>query len=226
MNDRLTKHDLKDDVLVTQTARTADFMTHHARSIIGAAAVVLVIVVAVTFMRTSALRSEDRAAGLLSEATVEYATGNYAAASVRLDDLFRSAGGTSSAKRAVLLQGDVQYAQGAYQQASETFEKALKDFAKDPVMSVTARQGLAASLENLGQNGRAAELYAELADSAPNRVLKAEYQLSQARNLMLSGRAGEAMPILEAVSTSRDNPRAAQTAKLRLAEARLVGTAG
>ena len=218
MNDRLTKEQLKEDVLVKDVAKAADFASKNGKAIVGAAVVVLAVAVGGFMFRANAAKSEDKAAGILTNATIEYRNGNYAAAAGQLDDLHRTMGGTRAGKRGLLLYGDLLYAQGSYQQAFEYYERALKEFSGDPIVSTTARGGLAATLESLQQNQRAAEEYGRLAADAPNAVMKAEYQLSQARNLELSGNSDQAADVYRDLERSKENYRAAEEAKRRLAQ--------
>jgi TolA-binding protein len=127
-------------------------------------------------------------------------------------------GGTQSGKAALLLYGDVRYAQEQFQEAEQYYRRALDQFEGDPMLGDAARRGLAASLEALNRYEEAAGVYLELADNAPNRILEAEMLMGAARNRLNAGQDQEAIDLYERVSQNPDNIRAAQAARLRIAE--------
>jgi tetratricopeptide (TPR) repeat protein len=218
VTERLTKQQLKEDPLLTRTAEAADFASQHLRLIIGILVALAVTVTVVYFVRENAKQSEARAAAMLLEARTDFRRGNYDAAGSRLEDITRTMGGTQSGKAALLLYGDVRYAQERFQDAEQYFRRSLDAFKGDPMLASAARRGLGASLEALNRYEEAATIYEELAAGAPNRVLEAEMLLSAARNRLKAGQSQEAIDLYDRVSMNPDNIRAAQEARLRMAE--------
>ena len=222
MTDRLTKQQLKEDYLLTHTAEAADFVTKHGRVLVGAVVAVVVAAAVVLFVRTGSTRAEDRAAGMLVEARLDYQRGALDAAAARLEDIARNLGGTGSGKAGLLLYGDVRYAQGRYQDAEDYYRRAADAFKSDPLLKAAAHRGQAACLENLSRFAEAATIYRELAGNAPNGVVRADLRMALARNVLKAGNQAEAVGIYEELSHDPENPRAAQDARLRLAEIRSV----
>ena len=137
MNDRLTKQDLKEDVLVKETAKAADFMANHGRTVIGGVAVLTLIVVGVIFMRGNSAKGEDRAAGMLAQAYVSYENGDLDGAARQLETLVSNLGGSSSAAQGQLLYGDVRFGQGRYQEALQYYDMALAQLGENELYSRT-----------------------------------------------------------------------------------------
>jgi FimV-like protein len=226
VNERLTKQDLKDDPLMRHTGEVVDFAQHHVRILLGAAALLLVAVVAVVFVRAAGNRAEDRAAGMLAEARGDLAKGNPDAAAARLHDLLEFHGGTSSGKQALLLNADIRFNQGRYDEALTYYERAVRAFSKDPLLGPAARRGLAAALESQGNHPRAVEVLEALYQEAPAVLVREEVALDLARNYVKLGRDEDAARLYEEVSRTPGNPRLAQSAKELLAELRALRPAG
>lgn len=221
MSERLTKQQLKHDPLMQRTADTAEFVTDHLKTIIISGVVILGVALTVFLVRAGGERAEERAAGMLAEARTDFMRGALEPAAARLEDIVRNMAGTRSGKHAILLYGDVRYAQGHYDQAEPYYRQAVDNLAGDPVFGPAARRGLAATLESLDRPLEAAEVYQNLADDAQPESLRLDLLLDVARNRLHGGQPELALAIYTELSQkSHINPAAAQTASLRLAEIR------
>lgn len=222
MTDRLTKHQLKDDVLLQQTAKTVDYMSHHARLLFIGAAVVVVVAAGILFYRSSARRADEQAAALVQEAAIAMRAGDMIGAASRLETVTSKHGGSASARRALILLGDLKYSQGDFSASETAYRQAAGRFDKDDIALSAALAGQAAALENLKRFDEAAAVYDRLTSMATNDVLRAEYLLDAARGYRGAGKAAEAEARLTAAAALTANPRAVQEAKLRLAELKAV----
>ncbi len=226
MTDRLSKQQLKEDPLMKSTAEAADFARHHSRLIVGAAAGLLVLAAAIYFVQAGGQRANERAAGMLADARGDYQRGALDPAATRLEELLSTSGGTASGKQALILYGDVRYAQGRYQDAAGYYRRAIDKFKGDPILGTAARRALAATLENMKEYDEAAKIHEELLASESTGLLRTQAQLDLARNLLRSGQTDRAKALYEEVSVNQDNPLAAQEAQLRLAEIKTAQTTG
>jgi tetratricopeptide (TPR) repeat protein len=195
-----------------------DFAQHHLKLLLGGLAAMVIIVLAVVLVRGASSRSSDQAAGMLADARADISKGAYDAAGARLQEILTTAGGSPSGKTALLLNGDVRFAQGRYEEAQESYRRAVDSFGKDPVMGTAARRGLAASLENLSRNEEAATLYQELAKQATSPEVEGDLLLAVARNYLKLGRHEEAAALYRELAADPATPNAAVEAKMRLAE--------
>jgi predicted negative regulator of RcsB-dependent stress response len=222
VSDRLTKHDLKVDPLIAQTGQTVDFVRAHTRLMVGAVVLVFIVAIGFVVVRATGRRAEETAAGMLAEARSDFNKGALDPAAARIADLQAFHGGTESGKLATLLLGDVRYAQGRYSEAEEAYRQAVHHFAKDPLLGLAARRGLAASLESEGRNQDAITVLKEILAAPVDDIIRADVQIDLARNELKIGNQEEAEKIYDEVSKDTSNPRAAQEAEMRLAEVRTL----
>ncbi len=218
MSDRITRQQLKEDPLMRQTAAVADFASQHARILIGAALVVVLLVVGLVLVRSGGRRADEKSAAKLTQAWSDYSRGQLQPAAALAEEILREAGGTNVGKRTLLLMADIQYDQGNYSEAEGYFRRARDAFSTDPILGQAARRGLAASLENQSRYAEAASVYEELAVNAATPAAAAEVRLDAGRNLLRAGNRDEAAAVFEALSENVDNPQVAQSARMRLAE--------
>ena len=205
-----------------RTAAAADFAGRHGRALIGGVAAILVIAAVGYFVTTGSQKAGGKAAGLLTEAWGYYNQNSLDAATSRLDEILNTSGGTNAGKRALLLYGAIRYDQGRYGDAEQYYRRALEAMKADPLQSMAARRGLAASLENEKKYAEAAQVYQDLADAAPDPGMQAELRMDVARNYMKAGQREKAQSIYEELAANTDNPQVAQEAKLRLAESKYL----
>lgn len=223
MNERLTRHQLKEDPLMKTTGDTVDFVQHHMKLIIGGVVGLLVILIVVLVMRNSAAKTDDLAAGILADARGDMARGALEPAAARLTTVVENHGNTAAAREARLIFAHLRYSQEKYAEAETLYRQAIDDYKKDPIIGLVARRGLAATLENLTQYEEAAAVYETLIPETPPGDIQVEYRLALARNYLRFGRTAEATVIYEAISSDKDYPIAAQAAKQRLAELNPAG---
>jgi tetratricopeptide (TPR) repeat protein len=225
VNERLSKQDLKNDPLMRHTGEVVDFAQHHVRILLGTAAALVVAVVVVVILRGAGARADDVAAGMLAEARGDLAKANPDAAAARLHDILEFHGGTTSGKQALLLNADIRFDQGRYDEALTYYERAARAFAGDPVLGATAQRGLAATYENQGNHAKAVEIYEALYGQTQDPLLRAELGLDLARNYVKLQRDADAERVYQEVAKNPVNIRAAQEAKQLLAEVRSLRAA-
>ena len=225
MTERLSRTELKEDPLMRHTGEVVDFAQHHIRMMIIAAVVLVVAVVAVVLIRGAQAREEDQAAGMLAEARGDLNKGNPDAAVARLKDLLEFHGGTMAGKEAILLYADIQYDKKQYDEALTHYIQAERAMGDDPVLGAAARRGLAATYESKGDHTHAIEILEKLYGETESSTIKAELGLDLARNYVRLSRDQDAIRIYEEVSHNTGNPRAAQDAKIYMAEVKSLSKA-
>jgi predicted negative regulator of RcsB-dependent stress response len=224
VTERLTRHELKEDPLMKHTGEVVDFAQHHVRMMLIAAGVLLVAVLAVVLIRGAHSREEDKAAGMLAEVQGDLGKGNPDAAAARLKDMLEFHGGTESGKQAILMYADIMYNKGQYDEAATYYAQAVKVVGKDPVLGDVARRGLAATYEQKGDHAHAVEILEKLYADSQSATLKAEVGLDLARNYVALDREQDALRIYDEVGNNPVNTQAAQEAKLRAAEVKVMKT--
>lgn len=219
MSDRLTKQELRADPLMDQTAKAADALSHHGKTIVAGIIALVVVVAAIMIFKGNAASSQANAAELLAEVRVAVQNGAQADATAKLEELISSYGGTSSGKQARLILADLRFNEGNSQEAANLYREALDGAGGDNIMAQSARRGLAASLANLSQFSAAAAEYKTLAEtSSNNRVDRDELYLAAGRNYAAAGNTSEAIAMYKMVADSNVASRSKDVAKIRLAE--------
>lgn len=218
MSDKLTKKQLKEDPLLKTTGETIDFARHHMKLLVGGLGAAVLAVLIVVLVRNAGASAEERAAGAVAEARIDFDRGAYEPAAARLTEVFDKMGGTTGGKRALLLLGDIRYAQERYEEAEAAYQQALDAFKNDPLFSTVALRGKAASLESLGRYDEAAAIYQQLADRAETDSMKFDLLFARATNLLRAGKDDDARTVLEQLAAEKGNPQMVRQARLRLAE--------
>jgi tetratricopeptide (TPR) repeat protein len=224
VTERITRHELKEDPLMRHTGEVVDFAQHHVRMMMIAAGVLLVAVLAVVLVRGAHSREEDKAAGMLAEARGDMDKGNPDAAAARLKDMLEFHGGTMSGKEAILMYADIMYNKGQYDEASTYYAQAVRVVGSNPVLGDVARRGLAATYEQKGDHAHAVEILEKLYSGTSSATLKAEIGLDLARNYVAMDRQQDALRIYDEVGNNPVNTQAAQEAKMRAAEVKMLKT--
>ena len=222
MTERLTRHELKEDPLMKHTGEVVDFAQHHVRMMLIAAGVLLVAVLAVVLVRGAHSREEDKASGMLAEAEADLGKGNPTAAAARLKDMLEFHGGTESGKQAILMYANIMYDTKNYDEAATYYAQAIRVAGKNPVFGTVARRGLAATYEEKGDHAHAVDILEKLYAETQSAMLKAEVGLDLARNYVAMDRDQDAIKIYDEVGSNPVNSQAAQEAKLRAAEVKML----
>jgi tetratricopeptide (TPR) repeat protein len=226
VTERLTKHELKDDPLMRHTGEVVDFAQHHVRILLGTAAVLMVTVVVVVVIRSGGAKAEDLAAGMLAEAQADLDKGNPEAAAARIHDILEFHGGTTSGKQALLVNADICFNQGRYDEALTNYERAARAFSHDPVLGPATQRGLAATYESQGNHAKAVEIYEALYKETKDPAIHADLGLDLARNYVKLQRDADAERVYGEVAKNPVNPRAAMEANQLLAEVRSMRSTG
>ena len=196
---KLTKRQIKEDPLVTAAFRAREFWDAHGQKVlIGVGALALIVVLGYLILRARD-QAEQRASGDLFRAELSVRQGDYPTAVQLLNQIIDSAPGTRASGNAMILLGDSYAAQRKPRDAATWYQKALDRVGKDPVLRLSARRGLASSLEDGGQFAAAATAYEEIAREAASDNEKGRAMLAQARCLLAAGQRAKALEVIRAV---------------------------
>ncbi len=210
----MTKQELREDPILERIQGFLRLAEKNTRWLIGAAVVIVAIIVGVTMVQRGKVRGEREAATQLSEAQGAYLQGNLTAAESGFRQIVDSHGGTSSGRVARVYLADVLQAMGRSQDALKLYEDASGG--KNPVLEVAALRGQAAALEDLGRFADASKAYEHAAAKAP--FLQTEDLISAGRAALKGGDAARAKGFFEQAQKKTQGDKQAEVALL-LAEA-------
>ncbi|MFH1145294.1 MAG: tetratricopeptide repeat protein [Candidatus Eisenbacteria bacterium] len=188
----MTKEELREDPVLERIQKLVDFSAHNSRWLIGAAIVVVAVIVAVSALHRSQIRGQREAARYLSEAQASYMRGNLPAAESQLRQLVDGYGGTPAGSMGRVYLGDVLRALARPEEALKLYADAEKGSA---VQQTAALRGRAAALEDLGRFAEASEAYERASAVAP--FLQGEDLIGAGRTAIKAGQAARAKELLE-----------------------------
>jgi|SRR5687767_13013663 len=197
---KITKRQMKEDLLVTTAFRATEVWERYGRSIlIGLGAVLLVGLLAFFVMRTRA-QAEQRAMGDLFRATVALNQGDAASAGPMLREIIDNSTGTKAARDAMLLLGDAMMAQRNPKEAATWYQKYVEKARGNRELERAGYLGLGAALEDSGNFAGAADAYAEAAERGDTENKRGRALLAQARSLSRAGQNQKAMELYQKIA--------------------------
>ena len=215
---KLTKKELKEDEFAEFVEEGILYAKHHARRIVGVLIVVIVVAIAVTFSIRQRQAAEAEAQGILTRGSFDFKQGNYAAALRSYSLLTERYRGTWSAADAIFFAANTNYATARYDSAMVLFNQYLNQGKRREELTVSAKNGIAQCLEELGRYGDAAANYLKTYQEHPDNVFAKDVLLGAARAYNLAGNINRAMEVYEDVMELYPDSREAELAKTQLLE--------
>jgi len=217
---RLTRKEIKEDKLVTYYFKALDYYEAHKREFLyGAIAVVAIIAFGLYYMN-SQKAAEQTASVEFAKGKAAYESGNYDAAIGILEALTSDFDGTHGAATGTIYLAKAYMAKGQYEDAERTFKKYLDDYGDDPILSLAAATGIAASHEARGEHDKAAEAYEKAAKKYKDSFKAPDLLFAAARSYKEAGRPQDAKRVLDQLLETYPESQVASDAKLMLGELR------
>lgn len=213
-NQKMTKRQMKEDVLVTAAFRATEVWERYGRNIlIGLGAVALLGLLIFFVLRTRG-QAEEKAKGEVFRALVTLEQNDFTTAVPMLKQIIDEAPGTGSARDAMLMLGDAFMAQRNPKEAASWYEKFLEKARGNKTLEFAGYRGLGTALEDGGEFAKAADAYAEASKRGNSVNDRAQAMLSQARSLLRGGQNQKAIEVYKATAalpgvemTTRDAAR-------------------
>lgn len=163
---KLTKKDLKQDKLVKLAYDAEQFYEKHQKVILSIAGAVVLVVLAVVFIRKSTESGRLERSYQLTLAKMDYGSGRLDPAQAKFQQIVSTLSGNAAGEAKYFL-GRIAFEKADYPAAEREFADYVKNFSVSKQMDVAAMAGLAAALEALGQAERAAAVQEEAAMKFP-----------------------------------------------------------
>ena len=169
------------DEFITFSGKLIRFgQTYHRQITIGVAAVFAILIIASGY-RYFSIKGEQKAFTALSKAQAQYETlvqdmtpaEAYQKVKPDFEQLLDKYGHRQGGRLARILFANISYAGGAYQESIALYQKALDDFAGNPLMTHGILSGLGYAHEALNEDDAAVKYFKMIADS-PDQILKDE----------------------------------------------------
>lgn len=204
-NVKITKREIKEDKFTTFVFQTKDYVQNRWPYFVGAAAVIVIIIVAVSLIQSQGVARTKEAGDIYNRALGEYRSSNYQLAVVDFKTIIDDYGSTDYGRMAAFNLGNAYFAAKNFTEAKTAFENYLKDYKDDKYFVTSAIAGIAASLAGLGQYKDAADEYREAAEKYPDFNLSGEYYLDALENYVKANEMESAKVILAKLTNDYKN---------------------
>lgn len=214
-----------EDAFVARVVEYTEWARRNSRIVTTAAVVIVLLVAGFLYWRSYRAGMEERAAQRLTEIQQTVGSGNTALAMQDLESYLETFSGTSSARQARLLLGELYLDSERYREALSAVEPVAQDLG-DP-LGPSAAFLRAAALEAMEQPGRAEQVYLSIADAAEMDFYVRRAIADAARIRVDLGRPGEAADLYRRLlaMTGEDDPERGEY-EMRLAEVETLAAQG
>ena len=216
---KITKHQMKEDKLVTIAFRFTEFIQKRSKEFLIAGAAVVVVVLIVLFLISSNRSRNQKAAELLGKARVELESGEFQNGLADLQDVLRRYGGTKAAAEARYLLANSYYYSRDYDQALRYFQDFIKKYSKaDPMVLSGALAGVADCYMQKGVFEPAAEYYLKAAEKSSDEFSAPDYLLSAAQAYKQANQPDKAKELYERIIQKYPAAKNVSSVRMELAE--------
>jgi TolA-binding protein len=184
---KLTRREIKEDKLVTTWFKATEYLEQHVREALYILAGVVVVIVGIVLYNRSKVEAEESASVEFARAKTEYTNRNYAAAIDILKNVITNYSGTKSATVAIIYLANAYMQNKDYENAGKYYRQYLDDEGDDPILSVAAAAGVAATFDERGNYAEAAKLYEKAANDFEDSYRAPQLLMSAARCYKLTG---------------------------------------
>jgi TolA-binding protein len=211
----LTKKELKQDKLVEFTYKAEQFYRDHQRTVLIAAAAVVIVILGVVLVRKSVQSTRMEESYQLTLAKMNYGANRLPEAK----DAFQKIVSTESGKyagEAKYFLARIAFEQGNYADAVTDFTSYLKDYSVDDQMDCAAMSGLAAAYEAQSKNEDAVKTYTQVAEKYPQNPYAPQALLEASRIYLSLNQPDNAAKVLQQIRDKYPDSALASQAKRQL----------
>jgi len=215
---KITKQQMKEDKFTTAMLQTRDWLLDHWQPVALTAAVVLIVIVGVTYYSGTQESRGAEASGRLSAAVSELRRENFQAAIVELNDIAEQYGGETRAAATFHL-ANAYFRSKNYDEALAQYEKYFDEYHRTKLTASSALGGIAACYESKQEFQQAADKYIEAYEYYPKSPNAPDYLLGAVRNYVTIGnkeKADEIVGMLESEYDDSQQYRAAVMLSMKL----------
>ncbi len=218
MSDRITRHDMKEDALVTWAFQAWDWAQKNSKIVLGVLGGIIVLVGGLAFVQNSNARAEAEAGRILAEASTNYWQGGYTRTIQLADQVIEGFGSTRAANDARRMKADALFWEGAFDSAATLYQEVLDRDKRDSAIRTAVQQSLAYALESAKKPAEAAKLYEELAADAPTRTIAADLYMAAGRAHTAANQVDQAKKLYAKVANEYKDTNFSREADIALGE--------
>jgi outer membrane protein assembly factor BamD (BamD/ComL family) len=215
---KLTKKDLKQDGFADFAGESVLYVKHHSRRIIGLVIIVIVIAIGATFVVRQRRAAEVEAQTILARGNFDFKQGNYASALRTYSGIRQRYRGTRSAADATFFSANAYFASGSYDSSMAFYNEYLNHGKRRDDLTVSAKAGIAQSLEEKGIYGEAANSFLKAQQEHPDNVQARDLLLGAARCYRLADDLARAVDVYNDLIDTYPDTREAELARMQILE--------
>ncbi|HXF48724.1 MAG TPA: tetratricopeptide repeat protein [Verrucomicrobiae bacterium] len=178
---KLTRHELKEDPLVTGAFRAREYLAEYREKFLWGLAALALVILAGFWYFNSQREKNAQAETILTRANLELQTGQLPLAMQDLRLLVEKHSGTKAGKEAYYYLANAYFQIADYEQAEHYYGEFLKRSGKLPVITASAHAGLATCLELKGKNKEAAGHFDRAVEAAEGNSQTPDYLVGAIR---------------------------------------------
>lgn len=214
------RHELREDRVVTMSARAIDFYEDNRNLVYGVIAAIVVIALLAIGLAWNSARKNDEALERMATAVQRYEAGEYQAALdgdisfMGLLDIADEYGGTDAGNLATFYAADALFRVGDMERSLEYF----RDYDKEAdYLGASAFAGEAAIHELRDEFSRAGDLYMRAANVFESEITSPDYLMKAARAYERGGEMDDAVNAYEQIKEDYPDSQAASGVDFHLA---------
>ncbi len=216
---KLNKKALKEDQFLIKLFEVIDFVQERKREFLYGLAAVVILLGASFYYQHDKVQKENIASVEVAKGREKFREGNYDEAIGILAAVADNFGGTRSAAVATLYLGKAYMAKQQYDMQEKYFKMYLDKYAgDDEILDVAAATGLAASFDQRGEYGKAAELYEKAANDYKESFKAPELLMHAGRCYTLAERPMDAKRVYQKLIDEYEMDLLVRDAERALAE--------
>lgn len=178
---KLTRHELKEDPLVTGAFRARAYVAENREKFLWGLGIFALLVLAAFWFLSSRREKDTQAETILTRANLELQTGQMPLALQDLRLLVEKHSGTPAGKEGLYYLGNAYFQLSDYEQAEHYYREFLKRSGSAPVITASAYAGLATGLELKGKTKEAAENFKEAVEASKKNSQTPDYLVGAIR---------------------------------------------
>jgi tetratricopeptide (TPR) repeat protein len=193
---RLTKHELKEDLLVTGAFRARTYLAENREKFLWGAGGLLFLILAGIWFFNQKAESSKKGDSLLTRANLELQVGQIPLALQDLRQLVEKHSGAKAGKEGAYYLANVYFMSEDYNQAEQYYRKYLDASAGNQLLAGSASAGLGVCYEKKGKTKEAAEAFMQAVKLSRDNFQTPDYLVGAIRNYSALGDSAKARELL------------------------------
>lgn len=189
---RLTKHQLKEDPLVTGAFRVRTYVTENRERFLWGLGILAALILGSIWLINSRGEKGQEAEAFLTRATVEFQSGQVPLALQDYRQVVEKYSGTRAGTEGLYYLANAYFETGDYNQAELYYSKFLGRSEKKSLLASSAYAGLALCYEKKAKIKEAAEAFMRAVEAAGGNFQTPDYLVGAIRNYSILGDSTEA----------------------------------